>query len=186
MKIPLIVFVFIVSLFVPRLQKESEIIGWSKSSPLNWSDFKGGIDVKNIHDAISTCDIFFKYRRVSDTLRLTVRCDFHKYKSWVKTEKQTKYLLKHEQGHFDIAELYTRKLRKSYSTFKFTRSNYKNELNNLYQKVNAEKLNRQTMYDAETNHSQIKNKQIEWDKRIYTELEELNAYNDSCIITLIK
>lgn len=167
-------------------QKEPEIIYWSKHNALKWTDFKGSVDATNIHEAISTCDIYFKYKRIGDTLKLIVRCDFLVDKSWVKKDKETIYLLKHEQTHFDIVEIYARKLRQSYSLFKFNKNNYKSELNTQYQKINTEKLNCQVLYDSETDHSKIKAKQLEWEKKVAKELKDLEAYSNTEIKIMLK
>ncbi len=40
---------------------------------------------------------------------------FDRQRSWVKNEAKLDYVLRHEQGHFDIFEVYTRKIRKALS-----------------------------------------------------------------------
>jgi len=50
----------------------------------------------------------------------------------VKSAK-TDYLLNHEQRHFDIAEIFARKLRKELEEYTFNKNNLK-EIENLYKK----------------------------------------------------
>ena len=138
MKIFFIITIVFIALNFNR-QIQVETILWDKNKLLTWKDFKGIVDEKNIHDAISTCDILFNYKRIGDTLKLITRCEFHPDKSWVKKDKQTLYLLKHEQAHFDIVEIFTRKLRQSYLYFNFKKNTFKNDVNIQYQKINVEK-----------------------------------------------
>ena len=49
---------------------------------------------------------------------------------------KTDYILKHEQGHFDIAEIFARKLNKKMSEYKFNKTTYKTDLKNIYDGYN--------------------------------------------------
>ena len=84
---------------------------------------------------------------------------------------------KHEQGHFDIAEIFARKLNKEITMF-LTKSKRHEELNNIYTKVMNEKRDTQQLYDEETNHSINKSQQAAWNKKIEEMLEELKDYDD--------
>ena len=43
-------------------------------------------------------------------------------------EHKTDYILRHEQGHFDIAEIFARKLNKKMSEYKFNKTTYQKDL----------------------------------------------------------
>ena len=47
------------------------------------------------------------------TLDIEIVAEFYPNSSWVKPNRKLASLLKHEQGHFDITELYVRKMRKA-------------------------------------------------------------------------
>jgi predicted secreted Zn-dependent protease len=104
----------------------------------------------------------------------TITCHFSKSKSWVL--HKTDHILAHEQGHFDIAEVFARKLNKQMSSYVFNKNTYKTELRNIYQGILDEKEALQNQYDAETNHSINKEKQAEWLIKIQTMLEEYKGY----------
>ena len=89
---------------------------------------------------------------------------------------KTDYILSHEQGHFDIAEIFARKLYKKMSEYKFNRRTYQKELNKIYQDILDEKEEIQNDYDRETNHSINKEKQAEWLKKLKRLLEEYEDY----------
>jgi len=46
-------------------------------------------------------------------LDIRVEAEFYMNSSWVKAARKSAELLKHEQGHFDITELYARRMRRA-------------------------------------------------------------------------
>jgi hypothetical protein len=101
---------------------------------------------------------------------------FDPYKSWA--FRRTSYILSHEQGHFDIAEIFARKLHKRMKEYKFDRKNYQRDLKKIYQEVVEEKEKMQNDYDEETRHSILRGKQAEWLKKIAAMLKEYEDYAD--------
>ncbi len=99
---------------------------------------------------------------------------FNKNLSW--TIDTTKYLLQHKQLHFNIAELYTRKINKEFEELKNRFENEKSKYHSIYNALYIEMLKMQDQYDLETNHSQNRIKQEEWNKKIELMLNELNAF----------
>ena len=105
-------------------------------------------------------------------------CFFIKSKSWAKS-KNNDILLIHEQGHFDIAELFARKLRKAFAEYKFNYKTVGKDIDNLFLLNKQERAKMDALYDKETKHSQDKQQQILWNKRIKTELNKLKKYASS-------
>ena len=97
-----------------------------------------------------------------------------KNKSWglVKNE----WILKHEQGHFDIAEIFARQLNKLVNEYQFNKSSFQKDLDAIYKSVVAEKEKFQQQYDDETDYSRIKTKQEEWLKKIEAELNQNRSW----------
>ena len=91
---------------------------------------------------------------------------------------KTAYILSHEQGHFDLAEVYARKLYKKVQEYRFHQKNYRKDLQKIYKEILDEKEEMQSKYDRETNHSINKEKQVEWLKKIEKMLEEYKDYAD--------
>ena len=98
----------------------------------------------------------------------------HPQQSWVLTQTDT--VLNHERGHFDITELFARKLRKEISRRKFTVANINREVPKLFRQINEQRDQMQDRYDEETNHSIDYSKQIAWEKHIQEELLALEEY----------
>lgn len=155
--------------------------------PLTWDDFKGKIDTNNkINAAITTSGISKLYKKKGDTVYLSIKTKFYKYDSWIKLKYKTTEILKHEQGHFDITEIFALRLRKLYLSYKFNKSNPKNEIDLLFNKNKEEESKYQDLYDKETNHHKTKMKQLEWGKKIAKELKELEAYNNTELKIILK
>jgi len=172
---------FLLCLLVPfvaiaQLSEPEELIYWSENQKLKWSDYKGDVD-SNAGAAASTATYLgIDYNFSPKGLTYKITCSFSKSKSW--GLHRTEYILGHEQGHFDIAEIHARLLNKKMAAYKFDRNNYKNDLRKIYDEVLVEKEAMQNQYDVETNHSIEKQKQTEWLQRIKAMLKETEPYKN--------
>jgi predicted secreted Zn-dependent protease len=83
--------------------------------------------------------------------------------------------LLHEQGHFDITELYARKLDEAIREYNFNPKKFKTDLDQIYKDIMDEKEDRQNRYDLETDFSRNQEKQAEWIKKIQKELMRYSA-----------
>ena len=92
---------------------------------------------------------------------------------------RTEYILSHEQGHFDIAEIFARKLHKSLSEYNFNKKTFQQDLKAIYENLMQEKEAMQEQYDRETNHSINKSAQAAWLSKIndlLTLYQDYSAY----------
>ena len=71
----------------------------------------------------------------------------------------------HEQLHFDITEVYARKLRQELAKTKFSK-NAKAEVKEIYRNILKELNDFQNKYDSETNFSRDTVQQLIWNKKI--------------------
>lgn len=171
---------------------DNEKIPWSQDRLLSWDDFQGTVDKKyKEHHALSGTNLahitHFDPIQKSTKIKLRINwvkieASFHPKVSWVKPQHKSKNLLKHEQGHFDIAELISREIEDKLNhklTGKLISTNYssleeadkdpKNLITKLIKKemkiIEKNTLFSHEKYDAETNHGRIDHKQIEYDIR---------------------
>jgi len=99
--------------------------------------------------------------------------------SWVKSDEKSDDLLRHEQGHFDIAEVYARKFRKKLKEEgkEICKSkDPKTEIDNRFNDIEEEWGATADKYDSETKHGADRDKQKEWDEKIQKCLDELKDY----------
>jgi len=167
---------------------ENEVLVWSNDFFLRWSDFNAESNSAAFEDSHS----FIKYRYTwtvnSDKVgseilffieNIQLSVEFHPVLSWVRTLQTNDDLLKHEQGHFDLAEMIKRenleKLQNKFYEKKFsTRGKNEEQRKQLAKEdsgkmiaIEIEKLEemlsqRRQEYDAQTNFGQNLEKQLEY------------------------
>ena len=154
--------------------KDEDIIEWDSSRQLTWNDYKGRPDSRSDAAASTTTYLGIEYRMDEKGFAYKIQCRFSITKSW--GWSKTDFILKHEQGHFDIAEIFARKLNQKMSGYQFNRSSYKTDLKSIYDGITNEKEAFQDLYDKETDHSRKKEQQLEWLKKIEKMLADLESY----------
>jgi hypothetical protein len=154
----------------------SSFIDWSAAKKLTWNDFKAAPDKKSTNAAMTSTNIKFDFSYNSDRgFEYHITCQFDPYRSWGRI--QTDYILSHEQGHFDIAEIYARKLYKALKGYNPDPKKGNKELNKIYQNLMKEMDVTQRSYDKETNFSINRTEQAQWLTKIKEELKNLEAYS---------
>ena len=155
---------------------------WSEEHKLSWDDFNGPVKAETGEAAAAThCGIGFKTARSDDAkkLEIIVYNTFYVNKSWVRPDAKIASILDHEQGHFDLCELYTRMLRKRMNEVNITSGDMRPVLEHIYFDVKNEYENRQQAYEQETIHGTDIPKQKRWQKIIAMELNPGNENNNS-------
>lgn len=160
----------------PAQDKGDELIYWKAGQRLTWDDYKGKADIGSGAAASTSTYLGIDYNFSPKGLTYKISCSFSKTRSWGIHKNQ--HILNHEQGHFDIAEIFARRLNMKMAAYKFNSNTYKNDLRKMYEDVVDEKEEMQDAYDKETDHSIIKDKQEEWLKKIAGMLKEYEKYAD--------
>ena len=173
------VFILLFPLFLTSVYTEKEKY-WDRENKLTWSDFQGKPDRESKYKASTTCEIVCRMEITESEALVTVYCFFNKKESWTKSDDT--YLLNHEQRHFDLYEVYTRKMRLAFMEIKETDANkIANQVKKIYNKYFRECSNIQDQYDSETRYSNNREKQQEWNRRIDTLIKETEALTDRVI-----
>ena len=153
-------------------QSANDLIEWNESRKLSWSDFTGQPDASSPNAALTSSSINVEFGYDRTTLTYSIKCRFNKMRSWGKIK--TDYILAHEQGHFDIAEIFARKLNKALKAYKFNSSTVGKDVNAIYDGV----IKEQQAYDHETDHSRNPVKQQEWVRKIAEELKTFEKFSN--------
>jgi Bacterial protein of unknown function (DUF922) len=174
----LLLFFLLTSSFVASAQKNDgdEYIKWSATDRLTWKDYKGTPQTNTDAAASTATYLSMEYSIKDNKLNFVVSGAFNKNKSWVSVKND--HILSHEQGHFDIAEVFVRKLYKTLSEHKFNKRTYQKDIAKIYNTVNKEKEATQNKYDNETDYSRNKTAQAEWLIKIKNMLKEMEAFAD--------
>ncbi|MEO7984869.1 MAG: DUF922 domain-containing protein [Bacteroidota bacterium] len=173
-----LIFLFLPSAPVAVLAQNNneELLEWNASRKLTWADYKAAPNPSSDAAASTTTYLAIKYDINSAGFSYKIDSRFSKTKSW--GLHKTAYILSHEQGHFDIAEIFARKLNQRMSEYKFNKKTYQKDLKRIYDEVTREKEEIQEQYDRETNHSIRKEEQGDWLKKITVMLDESVEWAD--------
>ncbi|MCL5245979.1 DUF922 domain-containing protein [Cellulophaga sp. 20_2_10] len=168
-----ICFLLVLVLFSNVQAQTEETILWKPGVKLTWSNFKENAPVSNRVAAITASGINYKYttsfKNNSASFTFEIGAFFYPNKSWYKKDLCTDITLSHEQLHFDIAELFARKMRLKLSAIKPS-SNTKKEVKDIYTKINKDLEAYQDLYDKETNYSRDIEKQFYWNNKVAADL----------------
>jgi len=168
-------FLLLLSLFL-QPSEEDNIIEWSPTRKLTWADFKGTPDPNSSNAALTNSTINVEFGFNNKGLTHSIKCRFNKLLSWGRIRNE--YILKHEQGHFDIAEAHARLLHKNLNEYVFNSQTVSKDINVIYNDVIKKHVAMQDQYDVTSNHSLDTAQQIIWDKKIAGMLRSLEAYAD--------
>ena len=172
----LLLFLTAIPLVSLGQSNKEELLDWSDTKKLTWADYKANPDPYSDAAASTTTHLLIDYKITSRSFSYKIESRFSKTHSW--GLHKTEYILSHEQGHFDIAEIFARKLNKRLSEYKFNAKTYQKELHKIYEEVTKEKEDIQNKYDKESNHSIRKEEQEQWLKKIKRMLVEYADWAD--------
>jgi len=169
-------FSFLLPVAINAQGNNEDVLAWSATRKLTWADYKARPDPSSDAAASTTTYLSIEYNISSNNFSYKIKSRFSKDRSWGRHKDA--YILSHEQGHFDIAEIFARKLHKEMSEYKFNSRTYQKDFKKIYEKVTDEKEEMQNDYDRQTRHSINKEKQAEWLLKIEKLLEEYADYAD--------
>jgi len=155
--------------FLGYSQEIGEGVPWREDLRLQWDDFKGKVPVGAVPAATTASGISYSYSanllHHEVFLDYEVNAYFYPNESWYRPELCDGNTLAHEQLHFDISELFARKMRNRLDRTSFS-DDVKAEVRKIYSDILAELKDFQAKYDMETNYSRNREKQAEWNLRI--------------------
>lgn len=151
-------------------------VEWSSKKKLDWSDFEALPDKRYKHIAALTSSAIW-YSQYCDNgyIKYEVKAEFRKNESWVRDEARNEYYLDHEQLHFDITELFARKLRAALADFNFE-CEQADEFERIASRVSDEWALLQKKYDLETHFSQDMRMQSDWYTYVHVLLNQYKDY----------
>ena len=165
-----IIRLLLLLLFMPFLVVAQEVaVPWSDDLQLSWKDFKGPPEKNSRIAAVTASGISYKFssheRDGYFEVEYEVDTFFYPEQSWYQPHMCDDLVLSHEQLHFDISELFARKMRRQMAETRFT-SNVKKEVRTIYQRIIKELSEFQDLYDKETDFSRNREAQLRWNKEI--------------------
>ena len=155
------------------------LITWSAGHRLTLADFQARAPMGNPLSASTSSNIKADAACKDYVFSSTVAATFDPATSWVRNpQKASETLLRHEQLHFDITEVYTRIMRQRLQAFA-ARANCEKlqpAFNNVTKLVYADWDREQNRYDQETNHGLNAVRQAAWEKQTAAKLDMLKPF----------
>ncbi len=170
----ILLFLFLITICVEAQSQRSQLIYWSRERKLQWSDFRYREPISS-YSATATTAISISVDPYEEdhlpNYQVTFR--FNRSLSWT-NDSTSHELLGHEQCHFDIYELYARRIRAKILELRAAgveeKEAYTNEITRL---VNECKVF-QKEYDKQTAHGVLRTNQESWQVYVHQLLSELH------------
>ena len=151
------------------ISQEKDAIAWQPDRKLSWADFKGVPPGSKRVAATTASGISYSYTTTGSRglyrLDYEVTTYFYPYQSWYHRELCDSVVLSHEQLHFDISELYARRMRERLGRQTFG-PNVRAEVRRIFKELNRELSEFQDRYDQETDFSRDREAQARWNASI--------------------
>jgi len=183
---------FILLIAIPSLFVFGKRIPWSQSRKLTNHDYKA-VDPhksKSAYGALTHHKISISYTISAGSIEYEVTEYFVPDSSWMKLytgpkitpqEKDINHYqatrgLSHEQGHFDLGEIYARRL--SAALTHYGRKSNEDQLADTINTLLKEMARVENTYDRETLHSQDSLAQDHWNHKIAQMLDSLSGFRN--------
>jgi hypothetical protein len=171
---------FVAPAFSPSMRAEDgEFKFWNEAPQLTWGDFKMAPPPNQKFSAKTWVGFDVSGRCVGGRFFFDVSTFFNRDSSWVKPVKGIDKLLRHEQGHFDLAEISARELRRSLQELPEPCADIEQMKKNVNVLTTYSRMQlgiAQSDYDKETRNGSNSKKQKKWDEKIAQRLAELAEY----------
>jgi hypothetical protein len=163
-------------IIITSFQSDNNVIIWSKERKLTWKDFQGKVsndktyEVVNIYKenerdaARSRTSIALYFECKGNIANHLVRAEFEKNNSWYYASRISDDVLRHEQLHFDITELFARNLKEKLMSLKNPCD--KSSVSIEYQSNEKAFVEFTKQYDNETSHGVNLKTQAIWDAKV--------------------
>jgi hypothetical protein len=174
------------SILVSAYELPATCVCWSVNRPLTWADFSSPppanasnlVDVAAIHMTIRWSASYAIRNQGGSTWAGTVESlsvlnAMDTARSWVVANRQSAQALSHEQTHFNLNEVYRRKIESALrcqqatgTTAEATQSVLAQRLHQTADALLDRAAEMQSQYDRETRHGNDAAKQAEWDRKV--------------------
>ncbi|HTR20698.1 MAG TPA: DUF922 domain-containing protein [Gemmatimonadales bacterium] len=160
-------------------------IPWSPGRLLAWNDFAGTPPQPDTREAARTTTVLYYAWRcrgaATSSFEFAAIAGFVPRDSWVRPgipadTANAARVLRHEQTHFDLAEVYARRMRQRLETVSHPCARTNAELESVAGQLVRDEADAQRRYDAETDHSLVVARQAEWEQQVANDLASLSRY----------
>lgn len=174
MKFNKIYWTFFLLIFLSKTSfgQLKDTLNWTPNYCLKVDDFKGKPDTTKIDVANSYINITYDYQILNNKLDFKVYCFFYKNLSWIKYDMET--ILKHEQGHFDIAKLFALTLEEKFKNYTLNVFSVKKDLQEIYDATVRERTSVDNEFDNAIKNANDEIPQDKFIKDIWIRINIIN------------
>lgn len=156
-------------------------LAWSSSRPLTWEDFRGKPPTDGEEQARTVYLLSFESRCRGVEFTFNVTALMLPTQSWVKpfvqaTQAGGVRVLRHEQTHFDLTEIYARRMRRFFKDLYDPCGQPDERLREAVDRYVKEESDAQGRYDSETQYGRNDQAQARWDHDVSEMLSSLAAF----------
>ena len=158
-------------------QEKDSLIYWSEDQPITWEDFEGvKTDLTETAVARSRLQIqVLTSLNRDNSFKCHYFAVFDRKKSFsIVTNPKVLY---HEQIHFDIQEIFVRKMRKHFEGLAREHQRKTSICKDVFYKYYQSLDSLQVLYDAKTKHSVEEEIQSDWNRQIKAELVDTKEFS---------
>ena len=144
---------------------------------LTWDSFTKDRPANAEHQALIAFLVANEYRARPDKgnlmeVKFNVKAVIDTSKSYFNFNLKNKdyKLLNHEQGHADLATIYSLKLKSQFDKTKYFKASFHDQIKQIYDEINRQVGEQQKLYDLETDHGLNELEQKRWDLLLKKEL----------------
>ncbi|WP_225000011.1 hypothetical protein [Cesiribacter sp. SM1] len=159
--------------FAQAQSSENGIKRWDLAIPLQWTDFSGKPDTPDTEFAAATyagLELDVVEVSFSGLVTFKVRAVFDSHRSWAHPDRKDDYVLAHEQLHFDIAEVYARRLERKLNSMQIKVKD-KEVAKRLALQYNEAQMKEQGRFDKDCVHGLDRKSQEGWRNKVDRELK---------------
>lgn len=175
----LFIFLLFISMQLCAQKKVRDTVTYRDYSVLKWEDFKANVPKNTEYSANVNTGLSYKWSYSTANgiidFKYNIEAKLYRNFSWSIYRKDKENVLKHEQLHFDITELFARKFRKALTEYKVGRS-IRKDVTKIYENIEKERDSMQLVYDRETGHSINKSSQSLWETKVSDLLQKYETY----------
>jgi len=164
-----------------EIARDSGIL-WAARRPLTWGDFRGSPPSNPGAVAAETAyTIIHGAACRGSTFEYRVAAAFRPKQSWVRpaalrTAADSTRALRHEQTHFDLAEVHARRLRRYFAELIAPCRIPTNDLAATAARMGREEKAAQELYDQETDHGRAAPAEGRWEKDVAAQMTALAKF----------
>ena len=159
----------------------STSVPWSRTFPLSWSDFKGPAPSGGIEGARTVYELNYEWQCRGTAFQYVVTAEFLPARSWVKPTvvvdpAESARVLGHEQTHFNVTEVFARRMRRYFSELYNPCAQTEEVLRTAVDRYVSDEAAMQKRYDDDTRYGLDVARQRIWERDVLGMLKELEKF----------